>query len=141
MIRVSRAPGRGKGSLPPGRAAEGVPVPLRIKYSTPDGDIAYRRTIWPLGSRKVPFPQQESPSDGGSERDVLKKDSGRGNRQQLCLISIKARNVLKIQFFNLSFTFIKDAGIFSTRKDITINASAAIRRHRQFFRTRGIKPK
>ena len=37
------------------------------------------RTIWPLGSWKVPFPQQKSPSDGGDGREFLKKDSGRGN--------------------------------------------------------------
>ena len=37
------------------------------------------RTIWSLGSWKAQSPQQKSPSDGGSGREFLKKDSGRGN--------------------------------------------------------------
>src|SRR5574344_3082086 len=41
-IRISRSSGRSKGSLTLGRAAEGVPVQLQIKYLAPDGDAVRR---------------------------------------------------------------------------------------------------
>ena len=44
MARIFGSAGKGKGSLPPGRDAEGVPVQLQIKYCSPDGD-AVRRTL------------------------------------------------------------------------------------------------
>ena len=97
MIRVSRASGRHKGSLPPGRAPERAPVPLRIKYSTPGGDIVYRRTIWPLGSGMSHFRNKKVPLMGAMEENFSKRtaDGATGHRRKFAI-----NTVAHLHFFN-----------------------------------------
>src|SRR5574344_1001359 len=75
---LREASNRSKGSLPLGRAAEGVPVQLQIKYCTPTGMLYAVRFFSVSGSAKTAFFSQYRHPRCRSGVPFLKKDSGRG---------------------------------------------------------------
>src|SRR5574344_1748419 len=76
---LREASNRSTGSLPLGRAAEGVPVQLQIKYCTPTGMLYAVRFFSVSGSAKTAFFSQYRHPRCRSGVPFLKKDSGRGN--------------------------------------------------------------
>ena len=75
---LRQASGRSKGSLPLGRAAEGIPLQLQIKYCTPTGMPYAVRFFSVSGSAKTDFFSQYRHPRCRSGAPFLKKDSGRG---------------------------------------------------------------